>query len=232
MARDPEKRARSREMDKIRKRTQRAIARLQREESKVSGNYLLKRGLRQQIIELQQSLQQLTARGPRKTYTEKALVALETLKAGYVPAAKQRGPIDWNREFAKARGGKVSALGAQGKLKVKLFYYATQPLWELGDPEERNRLIIDALNRKLRSEGKAGISTLEQAYAYVMGSDPEIKRVLRDLADGEVGGPVADTDRGMGTAYYQAKRTRYQIDTPTAFIRVQQIEFAKAYGSM
>lgn len=225
MARDPERRAKSREMDKIRKRTRRAIARLEREQSKVSGNFLKLRAIRQQIEDYKRDLSQLTARGRDRTYTEKGLAALEKLKSEYVaPAQRKGGVYDFAREISKARAGKRSALGRNAALKVKMFYYATQNLWEYADPAKRNEAILQALK-------PYGIESLEQAYSYVMTSDPEIARVLSDVTASQ-GGAIADTDTTMGTAYYQAKRIHGGIDgTPTQFIRVQQIEAIKAYGA-
>lgn len=224
MARDPEKRARSREMDKIRKRTRRAIARLEREQTKAAGNFLKIRGIREQIAEYEKLLSQLTARGRNRTYTEKGISALETLRFGFEAPRKSK-TYSFEDEMARARGGKKSALGSQGKLKVKLFYYATQPLWEGSDPRKRNEAILKALRSR-------GISTLEQAYSYVMTSDPEIGRVLSELAREKPGALISNTDDGMGTAYYQARRMRYKTDSPAQFIRVQQIEAVKAYGAM
>ena len=222
MPRDPQKRAYSREVDKIRKRTRRAIARLQQQEAE-STNYLVKRQARQQIARLQVDLANLSARGRDRTYTEKSKEALASLssEAARVAPARElsRKKVDFVSEIRKASGGGISVLGSKPKEKVQLFYRMTQRFWNRDGVamRDRNRAIMEGL----------GVNSMEAAWAKVMGSK-EARRVLRQLDTS--GGIVRDTD-DLSEAYQEAERTQYRIDTPTVIMMAQMVEGTKAYGA-
>lgn len=218
MARDPEKRAYSREVDKIRKRTKRGIARLEKQIAQ-STNFLEKRAARQQLQKLQSNLAQLSARGKNKTYTERSREALDTLQSVHVRSLREikQQPIDFARELRKARAGGISVLGAKGREKVQLFYRVVQNLWEGRPLAERNNAIMEGL----------GVTSLEAAYAKIMARS-DVRDVLRQLDTS--GGMIEDTDE-LSEAYREAERMRKQIDTPTIVMLVQQIEAVKAYGA-
>ena len=218
MARNPEKRAYSREVDKIRKRTKRGIARLEKQIAE-STNYLEKRAARQQLQELQGNLAQLSARGRNKTYTERSREALSALQGAKVRSLREikQQPIDFANEFRKAKAGKISALGAKGREKTQLFYRVTQKLWEGKPLAERNNAILEGL----------GVSSMQAAYAKVL-SRKDVQDVLLQLDTS--GGIVKDTDE-LSEAYREAERTQKKIDTPIMIMLVQQIEAVKAYGA-
>lgn len=218
MGRNPDKRAYSREVDKIRKRTKRGIARLEKQIAE-SSNFLEKRAARQQLQELQSNLAQLSARGKNKTYTERSREALKTLQSANVRSLREikQQPIDFAKELRKAKAGGISALGAKGREKTQLFYRVTQKLWEGKPLAERNNAIMEGL----------GVSSLEVAYAKIM-SRSDVRDVLRQLDTS--GGAVEDTDE-LSEAYREAERMQKQIDTPTIVLLVQQIEAVKAYGA-
>lgn len=218
MARNPEKRAYSREVDKIRKRTKRGIARLEKQIAE-SSNFLEKRAAMQQLQELQSNLAQLSARGKNKTYTERSREALKTLQGAKVRSMREikAQPIDFAKELRKAKQGGISALGAKGREKTQLFYRVTQQMWEGRPLAERNQAIMEGL----------GVASLEGAYAKVM-SRKDVREVLRQLDTS--GGVVEDTD-AISEAYREAERTYKKIDTPTTVLLVQQIEAVKAYGA-
>lgn len=220
MPRNAEKRAYSREVDKIRKRTRRAIARLEKQEASTS-NFLEKRAARQKREELAAQLANLSARGRGKTYTEKARGALESLKterARVLPTRElKKRPIDFESELRKAKRGEISVLGAKGREKTQLFYRVTQNLWQGAPIAERNARIMAAL----------GVDTLEVAYAKVF-ARKDVQAALRRLDTS--GGVVADTD-DMAQAYMEAERMQKKIDTPTAIMAVQLMESVKAYGA-
>lgn len=222
MARDAQKRAYSREVDKIRKRTKRAIERLQKQEAE-SNNYLVKRQARQQIEALQADLSNLSARGRQRTYTDKAKKALESLSSDSrrVASSKQlsRKKIDFQAEVAKASRGGISVLGSKPREKVQIFYRVTQSIWNRPDVplRDRNKAIMQAL----------GVDSLEAAWAKIM-NRPDVRRALRSMNTS--GEPVEDTD-SEGAAYAEAERTQYEIDTPTVVMLLQMVEGTKAYGA-
>lgn len=222
MARDAQKRVYSREVDKIRKRTKRAIERLQKQEAE-SNNYLVKRQARQQIESLQSDLSNLSARGRQRTYTDKAMKALESLSSDSrrVASSKQlsRKKIDFQAEVAKASRGGISVLGSKPREKVQIFYRVTQSIWNRPDVplRDRNKAIMQAL----------GVDSLEAAWAKIM-NRPDVRRALRSMNTS--GEPVNDTD-SEGAAYAEAERTQYEIDTPTVVMLLQMVEGTKAYGA-
>lgn len=218
MARNPEKRAYSREVDKIRKRTKRGIARLEKQIAE-STNYLERRAARQQLQELKSNLAQLSARGRNKTYTERSREALKTLQGSKVRTLREikQNPIDFASELRKAKQGKISALGSKGREKTQLFYRVTQKLWEGKALAERNNAIMEGL----------GVSSLQAAYAKVL-IRKDVQDVLRQLDTS--GGIVEDTDE-LSEAYREAERTPKSYAYPIALMLVQQIEAVKAYGA-
>lgn len=215
MPRDPKKRAASREMDKIRKRTKRAIARLEKF-SEETSDMRQRHAAKQQLTQLQAQLAQTYAGRRTRTYSEQAKTAAKTLRDSEVRSAKEmrsRGAYDFRQEMNKASRGKVSMLGPQGTLKVKMFYRATQNAWEGLPAAERQEAIIKAL----------GVNSLEEAYVKVM-NRPEMRALLKQTTS-----PISDTD-DISAAYEAAERTPKQIDSPTEVMQVQMIEFAKAYA--
>lgn len=218
MARDPEKRAYSREVDKVRKRTKRGIARL---EKQIAGstNYLEKRAARQELTQLKSNLAQLSARGRGNTYTERSREALKTLQGAKTRTLREMKaePLNFAEQLRKAKRGEISALGSKGREKTQLFYRVTQPLWEGAPLAQRNERIIEQL----------GVSNLQQAYAKVL-TRKDVREVLRQLDTS--GDEIEDTD-DMSYAYLEAERMQKEIDTPTVLLMVQQIEAVKAYGA-
>lgn len=214
MPRDPEKRARSREMDKIRKRTRRAIDRLNKI-SETTTDMRQRHAAKQQLTQLQAQLEQTYAGRRTRTYSAKAISAGRSLSGERVGSIKelQQGVYDFKNEMNKASRGKVSMLGAQGQLKTQMFYRATQNAWQGKPNAEREQAIKDAL----------GVDTLEQAYTKVMNT-PEMREALRQIT-----ATVTDTNE-LSEAYEAAERAPKRIDSPTVLMQVQLIEFAKAYA--
>lgn len=214
MPRDPEKRARSREMDKIRKRTRRAIDRLNKI-SETTTDMRQRHAAKQQLTQLQAQLEQTYAGKRTRTYSAKAISAGRSLRDERVGSIKElkQGVYDFKKEMNKASRGKVSMLGAQGQLKTQMFYRATQNAWQGRPNTEREQAIKDAL----------GVDTLEQAYTKVMNT-PEMREALRQIT-----ATVTDTNE-LSEAYEAAERTPKRIDSPTVLMQVQLMEFTKAYA--
>lgn len=217
MSRDPQKRAFSREVDKVRKRTRTAIQRLEKQ-AQESSNYLIKRHAREKAAELQKNLTNLSARGQNKTYLESAQKALENLSTQKIATSRalKSQKLDFTAEMNAAKRGDISALGSRGEWRVRLFYKATQPLWEGKPMAERDTAIIDAL----------GVKDKQAAYVMVM-KQPEVQKVWRAM--NKPNAPVKDTD-SMAAAYRQAQRTRTKDDYPNEFGYASLTEWAKAYA--
>lgn len=221
MPRNPETRAKSREMDKLRKRTKRAIARLEKFAEETS-DMRQRHAAKQQLTQLQAQLAQSYAGRRSKTYSEQAKAAGRAMAGAKIRTMremKSAGAYDFREEMNKASKGKVSMLGQRGQLKVKMFYRATQNLWSDSAGkglrnEERTQAILDGL----------GVKTIEEAYVKVMNT-PEMRQILKGLTGG-----IYDTN-DISEAYEAAERAPKQIDSPTEVMQVQLIEAVKAYGA-
>lgn len=216
MARDPEKRARSREADKLRKRAKRAIARLEKFAESTS-DVRQRHAAKQQLTQIQSELSRSYAGSRSRTYGEQAASALASIKSRVfrtINVLRNKGVYDFREEMNKASRGKPSVLGAQGKLKNQMFWRATQNIWAGLPNSERAAAVTDAL----------GASSLEAAFVKVMNTK-EMRAALRGI-----GATVTDTD-DISAAYEDAERLPRRIDTPTEVMMVQQIEFTKAYGA-
>lgn len=215
MARDPKKRAASREMDRIRKQTRRAIERYGKI-AESTENMRERHAALQRMTALQSQLAQTYAGKISKTYSEQARKAARSLRAEKTETLKELRETGYSfrKELSRAASGKISALGARGQLKAKAFYRATQNIWQGLPNSEREQAIKDAL----------GVDSLEAAYNKVMNT-PEMRAALRGAAEN-----VVDTE-SVSAAYMQAERTpKGDAGSPDALLAVQVIEFAKAYA--
>lgn len=214
MPRDPEKRARSREMDKLRKRTRRAIERLNKI-SETTTDMRQRHAAKQQLTQLQAQLDASYAGKRSRTYSAKAVEAASKMRVEKVGSLKElkSSTYDFRREMRKASKGQVSALGAHGQLKTQMFWRATQNAWQGLSSKNREQAVLDAL----------GVDTIEAAYNKVMNT-PEIREALKQLNT-----QVTDTDE-ISAAYEQAERVPKRIDSPSVVLNVQMIEFVKAYA--
>ena len=216
MPRDPQKRKASREMDKLRKRTKRAIARLEKF-SEETTDMRQRHAAKQQLTQLQAQLAQSYAGRRTRTYSEQAKAAgraMAGVKTRTIKEMRKGGTYDFREEMNKASRGKVSMLGQRGQLKVQMFYRATQSAWEGLPNQERTKAILDAL----------GVNSLEEAYVKVMNT-PEMRKILNGITSN-----IEDTN-DISAAYENAERTPRKIDSPTEVMQVQLIEFTKAYAT-
>lgn len=162
MARDPERRALSREADKVRKRTRRAISRLEKQEAE-SSNYLVKRQARQQIDQLTEDLANLSA----SRVTKKSLASMQTQLANLeqqAKAAPNKGARNAAKNKATALKSKLDALQvSKGKP-----YYSESALKSLESLKTTSRVApTRKLSRKavdftaeIRKASKGGMSVL------------------------------------------------------------------------
>lgn len=219
MARDPDRRAASREADKLRKRARRAAERLEKLAAQASGFQAI--AYRQQAAEQREIARSIksTRRGGVQQYETRATRAMEQAKAAPPRSAREivAQGFDFTDEMRKAHRGEASVLGRQGRERVQLFYRITQAWWQGEDPHRRNEIIMERTHTQ----------TLEDAYKEIA-RQPEFRRAMRDMDTS--GGRVRDTD-DMDTAYREAERTSDQDGgSPPRLMRVSYRQFAKAYA--
>jgi len=114
MPRDPERRALSREADKVRKRTRRAIERLEKQEAEAT-NYLVKRQARQQINQLSEDLANLSAKRATKESVNALNNQLAALQARAASAPNKQERAANERKAETVRAKLDEAQGAGGK---------------------------------------------------------------------------------------------------------------------
>lgn len=195
MARDPERRALSREADKVRKRTRRAIERLEKQESEAT-NYLVKRQARQQINQLNEDLANLSAKRATKENIaglNKQLAALEQ-RAATAPNKKARTAQENKAKVLKSKLDELQA--NKGKP-----YYSEKALKSLESLKTTSRV---APTRKLSRKAvdfTAEIRKASKGGMSVLGSKPREKvqifyRVTQNLWN-KPGISLADRNRAI-----------------------------------
>lgn len=256
MARDPERRARSREADRIRKRAKRELANMQTRYNETS-DFQERRRLRESIKTLQADIAQSYA-NPRATLKRGSGAARAVGESALISAARRAGRATGN--VAAAVGESAAARAALGRLSQRPATSKrtlSQGIDFEGEFREAGRggvsvlgehgdLKVSAFYRVTQGlwetrppaernqaiiEG-LGVSNLRAAYAKVMGM-PDVRRALRRLMAEEDNGHVIETTSAMAEAYYAAERgdvgrkSRY----PRAiFAELPVIESVKAYG--
>lgn len=206
MPRDPERRALSREADKVRKRTRRAIARLEKQESEAT-NYLVKRQARQQIDQLTADLANLSSTRVTRgniAGVERQLAALEQ-QAAAAPTKAARKKAEG--KAAKLQGKLDALQSAKGKP-----YYSQSALQSLESLKTTSRV---APTRKLSRKSldfEAEIRKASKGGVSAFGSKPREKvqifyRVTQNLWN-KPGIPLKDRNRaimeGLGVGSMEA----------------------------
>lgn len=151
----------SRQMDKIRKRLKREIARTEhRSQTQAEQRYTesLKRLLKSTYKVKGESAQEYESR------TRPKMRAI----TGIVPYGRQDESVRSNAVFRNeirlaSRGNENTVIGESGRFKVSAFYAATRQIWQGIDPAKRNAAI----------QAFFGTPTLEDAFNLVMEMEPQ-----------------------------------------------------------
>jgi len=174
MARNPQTRAASRAADATRKRAKRALARVEKQLDTLSphSSKLRRSSLEAQRSELQSQISGSYAtreRGNKWSYTKAAQNTLAQIRQSKYKTSDELKTVDFSQELNKAAAGRASALGDNGQIKAKVFWRATQSLWEGHSLSERQSLILQGTNS----------TSLQQAYAKIMRL-PEVRDALKE----------------------------------------------------
>ena len=219
MARDPIKRAASREADKLRKRERRRIQKLRGQLASATSRFE-RRAIVARLSEAREALNALKYDRESRSY------------AGSLKEVSERGtgtPTAFNlkTEMRRVGQGRKSAIGLSertARIRSKAFWVATQALWE--DSPETDKL--SAIYEKVKKD----FSSIEEYYNYVM-SQPEVKRAIHNALaiDNDNAGLIDDTDE-LSEAYYEADRG--EIDdlggTPVKLANLAYINAVMAYA--
>lgn len=148
-----------RESDKIyneRRRAKRLAARIEKQqfatarERKAAADYVA--NLRAQIDRT------YTTKGATVESAQQAAKSLSVQTRRGVATASQRRNAIFAREMRLASAGEQSNLGRDAQAKVKIFYAATQNIWEGQPLEMRNKAILAAM----------GTESLQEAFTNVL----------------------------------------------------------------
>jgi len=195
MPRDAERRARSRAADAARKKARRALSRIEKEIA-AAKNTMLKKALFARKSDLQEAISKSYAtRDSNKKfqYTKVAEHAIQQLQESKYMTKAETQKFDMRQELQRAAQGKKSALGEQGLTKAKLFYRATQSLWEGFPLAEREQRILEGTNS----------TSLVQAYSKIMRL-PEVQEALQDsMAEYS---ELIDTESYEGQLFLEAEQ--------------------------
>lgn len=123
-----------------------------------------------------------------RTYVSKGVEIEEAFKAAKglsvqtrreVRTASQRANEIFTREMNLASSGNESTLGANGAQYVKIFYAATQSIWEGQPLERRNKAILAAM----------GTASLREAFTNVLWQNRAAMKAAK-----HAGEPIGTTD--------------------------------------
>ena len=123
-----------------------------------------------------------------RTYVSKGVEIEEAFKAAKglsvqtrreVRTASQRANEIFTREMNLASSGNESTLGANGEQYVKIFYAATQSIWEGQPLERRNKAILAAM----------GTDSLRKAFTNVLWQNRAAMKAAK-----HAGEPIGTTD--------------------------------------
>lgn len=257
MARDPEKRARSREADKIRKRAKRELQNMQTRYNE-SFDFQERRRLREQIKSLQADIAASYV-NPKQVLKRQSGAAKIVGESALVAAARKAGSKT-TQAVGQVAGSAIAkqALGRlsqrEGTTKQKL----SQGIDFQSEFREANKGGVSLLGphgdikiatfyrvtqglwegKDLKERNEAileglGVSSLRAAYAKVMNM-PEVRRIVRQMMEEEDSGHVIESTTDMAEAYYSAdrgtaeKKENYPV---WLFAMLPVIESIKAYGA-
>lgn len=172
------------ELYNARRRAKRAIARLEKEIQKGTITGREKAATEGYIKSLRETVQKTYAkRGIDKIEAQRAAKALDvqTLEKG-TQTAEQRRNIVFERQIYLAGAGMPTTIAKTpeaAQAAVKIFYKATQHLWQGLPVKDRNKAIMARL----------AVSSLHDAFIEVMRQNPEAFRAALDVYR-----PIEDTD--------------------------------------
>lgn len=108
-------------------------------------------------------------------------LAAQTTKA---PKGMTRANYIFQQQVGAASNKRPSTLGKYGDIKVKIFYRATQRMWEGAPSAMRNKIIMNNL----------GVSSLAEAFNVVMSTQNAKEALQYAISAGQ---PIEDTAENM-----------------------------------
>jgi hypothetical protein len=171
------------EIYNARRRAKRAAARIEREAAKEQLTGRAKAAAESYVQSLREQIAKTYAKGRDSAEAKRAARVLDVQTMGKgTKTAEQRQNVIFERQLNLAGAGMPSTLAktpATGQAAVKIFYKATQNIWQGLDPKDRNKAIMARL----------GVTTLKEAYLHVLRHNPEAFRDALGLNF-----PIMDTD--------------------------------------
>ena len=173
----PRAKRKSDELYNERRRAKRLAARIEKQQFRTARE---QQAAQSYVTNLQKQIE--------RTYVSKGVEIEEAFKAAKrlsvqtrreVCTASQRANEIFTREMNLASSGNESTLGANGAQYVKIFYAATQSIWEGQPLERRNKAILAAM----------GTDSLREAFTNVLWQNRAAMKAAK-----HAGEPIGTTD--------------------------------------
>lgn len=173
----PRAKRKSDELYNERRRAKRLAARIEKQQFRTARE---QQAAQSYVANLQKQIE--------RTYVSKGVEIEEAFKAAKglsvqtrreVRTASQRANEIFTREMNLASSGNESTLGANGAQYVKIFYAATQSIWEGQPLERRNKAILVAM----------GTDSLRKAFTNVLWQNRAAMKAAK-----HAGEPIGTTD--------------------------------------
>lgn len=135
-----------------------------------------------------------------KDESAKSLNILREQTRGGGRGGASRANFVFQQQIGLASKGKKSTLDSDagvGQAKAKIFYRATQRMWEGAPPQERNKRIMAAM----------GTNSLSEAYEKVMAQQGDALQMVAGA-----GGEIEDTDESKAFQQSVAQETETSPD--------------------
>lgn len=174
-------RRQSDEVYNVRRRAKRYVKSLEKQ-VKQSKSATERRVLRRYIRNLNEAIAG-TYRGSGRSI-DKSVAALKSQTQGGKSGTARANYI-FQQQLGLASRGRKSALGKYGAQKVKIFYAATQRIWQGAPASQRNKLIMAEL----------GASSLGEAFDTIMKRNKAALDMVKGLYE-----PIGDTAENIAFA--------------------------------
>lgn len=173
----PRAKRKSDELYNERRRAKRLAARIERQQFQTKRERIAAESY---VANLRKQIEQTyISRGVEFKTAEKAARSLGVQTRRDLATAEQRANEIFAREVRVASTGAASSLGERGQQYVKIFYAATQSIWEGQPLENRNKSIMAAL----------GTGSLQEAFMEVLSKNRKAIRAARHQGE-----PIGVTD--------------------------------------
>ena len=200
----PRAKRKSDELYNERRRAKRLAARIEKQQFRTARE---RQAAQSYVANLRKQIERTyVSKGVEIEEAFKVAKALSVQTRREVRTASQRANEIFTREMNLASSGNESTLGANGAKHVKIFYAATQSIWEGQPLERRNKAILAAL----------GTDSLREAFIKVLWQNRASMKAAK-----HAGEPIGTTDENA--FFYEDALDVEEIGSPEYLDYVTQV---------